>query len=150
MATATIDYIKYHRDTARGRTCLHPFYSSLAAAGIDVYYYPTRAELTTDVPDGVCAIAMVEAYATFTNTRKVVLILTSPLSLLYAATLKKIIIHLTYDPINPELVRIDRVPKSPLEEGELLPPKPIPHTRVDLHHTAGICNHRNIHIYLYH
>jgi hypothetical protein len=76
---------------------------------------------------------MGEADATFKHTRKVVLSLTSPLSLLYATTLQKIIIHLTSDPIIPRLLRIYRVPKPTPKEGEILPPKPIPHTRANLH-----------------
>jgi hypothetical protein len=78
---------------------------------------------------------MGEADATFQYTRKVVLSLTSPSPLPYATTLKKITIHLMFDPITPRLLRIYRVPKPPLEEGEVLPPKPTPHTRADLHHT---------------
>jgi hypothetical protein len=77
---------------------------------------------------------MREADATFKVTRKVVRSLNSPLSLLYAATLKKITIHLTSDYINPQPLRIYRVSRPPLEEGELLPPKPIPHTRANLYH----------------
>jgi hypothetical protein len=65
----------------------------------------------------------------------VVLSPTSPLPLLYAATLKKIIIHLTSNPIKPRLLRIYRVPNPPLEEGEILPQKPMSHTRAYLQYT---------------
>jgi hypothetical protein len=71
---------------------------------------------------------MGEAGATFKDTRKTVLSLTSPLSLLYATTPEKVTIHLMPDPINFRLLRIIRVPKPPLEEGEVSPPKPIFHT----------------------
>jgi hypothetical protein len=114
LATAIIDYTKYYRDASRGRTCIHTLYSSLTTAGIDVSNYQIVAEFTTDGPDGVGAIAMGEADATFQDTRKVVVSLTSPRPLLHAATLKKITIHLTSDPINPRLLRIYRIPKPPL------------------------------------
>jgi hypothetical protein len=70
---------------------------------------------------------MGEADATFKDIRKVVLSLTSPLPLLYATIVNKITIHFTSDPTNPRLLRFYRVPKPPLEEGEILPPKLIPH-----------------------
>jgi hypothetical protein len=120
MATAAIDCINYHRDTAQGQTYTHTLHahhtrtpSSLTTVGIEVSNYQTEAELSTDGLDEVVAIAMHEADATFKDTCKVVLSLTSPLPLLYAATLKKITIHLTTDPISPLLLRIYRVPKSP-------------------------------------
>jgi hypothetical protein len=134
MATAVIDSIYYHRVTARGRTCLHNLYSTLIAAGIDVPNYHTKPEIATDGPNGVGAIAMGEPEAIFKDTRKVVLSLTSPLSL-YAAIFKKITVHLSSYPINHRLLRIYHVPKPPLEGGIILPPKPIPHTPADLHHT---------------
>jgi hypothetical protein len=42
MATAVVDSVNnYHRDTAPGRTCLHTLYSSLTAAGVDIFRYHT-------------------------------------------------------------------------------------------------------------
>jgi hypothetical protein len=50
---------------------------------IEVTNFPTEASLsTTDEPDGVGAAAMGNEAATFTDTRKVVLSLTSPFPLL--------------------------------------------------------------------
>jgi hypothetical protein len=42
---------------------------------------------------------------------------------------EKNIIHLMPDPVHPRFLRIYCVPKPSLEDGEVLPPKPIPHTR---------------------
>jgi hypothetical protein len=33
------------------------------------------------------------------------------------------------DPIDPQFLRIYRVLKAAIEEGEILPPKPVPHTQ---------------------
>jgi hypothetical protein len=71
----------------------------------------------------------------FTGIRKVLLSLTSALSLLYATTLNKIRIHLVPDMINPRFMRIYRVSKPETEDGEILPPKPIPHTQGALNRT---------------
>jgi hypothetical protein len=56
---------------------------------------------TTWIDVVVGAIAMGNEAATFTDTRKVVLSLSSPRPLLYATTLQKITIHVMPDPINP-------------------------------------------------
>jgi hypothetical protein len=72
---------------------------------------------------------------TFTDTNKVVLSLTSPLPLLCATTLQEITIHMMSDLINPRFLRIYPVPKPTLEEGEVLPPKPVPHTKAVLNRT---------------
>jgi hypothetical protein len=136
MATAVIDSINYHRDAIRGRTCRHTLYSSLTAAGLGVSKYQTKAELTTDGPDAVGAIVVGEADTAFKATRKVILSLTYPLTLLYAATVKKITIYLTSDRINPWMLRIYRVTKPPLEAEQIIPPNTIPNTRAKLHQTA--------------
>jgi hypothetical protein len=39
------------------------------------------------------------------------------------------------DPINPRFLRIYRVPKPETKEGEILPPKPVPHTQAALNRT---------------
>jgi hypothetical protein len=54
----------------------------MTTAGIDVSNYLTKTELANDGPDEVGAVAMGEADAIFKHTRKVVLSLSSPLSLL--------------------------------------------------------------------
>jgi hypothetical protein len=54
---------------------------------------------------------MGSADTTITDTRKVVLSLTSLLALLYATTLRKIRIHVMPDPINPMFLRIYLVPR---------------------------------------
>jgi hypothetical protein len=54
---------------------------------------------------------MGSADSTSTDTRKVVLSLTSPLPPHVATTLQKLTIHMMPDPINPRFVRIYRVPK---------------------------------------
>jgi hypothetical protein len=100
--------------------------------GIDATGFRTEAALTTGGPDGVGAIdrpAMGNEADTITDTRKVFLNLTSLLPL-HAKTLQKIIIHMMPDPIiSPRFLRIYRVPQPSLEEGKVLPPKPIPHTQ---------------------
>jgi hypothetical protein len=136
MATAVVDSINYHRDTPRCRSCPNTLHTSLTPAGLYVSNYQKEAELTTNGPDGVGAISMSEADTTFKDTRKIVLILTSPLSLLYAATLNNNTIHLTSYLINPWLLCIYRAVKPSLEAREILPPKPIPHTCAKLHHIA--------------
>jgi hypothetical protein len=73
---------------------------------------------------------------TFTDTRKVVLSLTSPPALLHATTLRKTRIHLMPDPINPWFLRISRVPIPETEEGEILPPKPVPDIQAVLNRTG--------------
>jgi hypothetical protein len=78
IATAVTDSLNYHLGTVKGRTRLHALHSSLTAAGIDATIFPTEAALTTDGPDGVGAIAVDNEAATFTDTRKVALSLTSP------------------------------------------------------------------------
>jgi hypothetical protein len=119
MATSVNDSLNYHLNTANGRTGLHDLHSTLDAAGIDASGIPSEAILTTDGHDGVSAIAMGNEAASFTDTREVVLSLTSPH--LYAKTLVKITIHLMPDPINPRFHRIYRVPQPALDEGEVLP-----------------------------
>jgi hypothetical protein len=66
----------------------------------------------------------------------VVLSLTSHLPLLYAAAFRNRKIHLILDPINPRFLRIYRVPKPTLEEGEILPTKPVPHTYAAINRTG--------------
>jgi hypothetical protein len=68
---------------------------------------------------------MDNADATFTDTQKVILSLTSSRSLIYATTLRKITIRLVPDPIKPQSLRIYSGPKPTQEEGEVLPPKPV-------------------------
>jgi hypothetical protein len=78
---------------------------------------------------------MGSADSTFTDTRKVVLSPTSPLPLLYVTTLRKITIHLMPGPINPRFLQIFLVARPAIEEGETLPPKPVPHTQAALDRT---------------
>jgi hypothetical protein len=105
----------------------HALQSSLTA-WIDTTNFSTEAALTADGPDGLGYVAMGNEDATFTDTRKVVVSLTSPLPLLYAIiTLQKTNVHMMPDPINPRFLRIYRVPKPTLEEGEA-PPRSLPHT----------------------
>jgi hypothetical protein len=135
MATTVTDSLNYHPNATKGRTILHTLHSSLTAAGIEASSFPTKAPLATDGPDGVGVITMGNEDATFTDTRKVVISLTSTLSLLYATALQKLTIHLMPDPINPRFLRIYRVPQQTLGEGEVLPPKPIPHTQAAINRT---------------
>jgi hypothetical protein len=120
MAIAVTDSLNFHLITAKGHTRLHGLPSSLDASG-----FPTEAALTTDGPDGVGAIATGNEVDTFTDTRKVVLRLTSPFPLLHATALQKITIPLMPDPINSRFLRIYRVPQPTLEEGEV--PSPLAH-----------------------
>jgi hypothetical protein len=129
MATVATNSLNYHLNTAKGHSGLHALHSFLTATGIDATGFPTHAALTTDGPDGVGAIAMGNEAATFPETLKIVLSLTSPLYLLYATTLQKMSIHMIPDPINPRLLRICRVLPPTPEEVEDLPPEPIPHTQ---------------------
>jgi hypothetical protein len=62
------------------------------------------------------------------NEKLLVAATTPPLALLYATTLTKVRIHLMPDPINPRFLRKYRVPKPETEDGEILPPKHVPHT----------------------
>jgi hypothetical protein len=134
MAVAVTDSLHFHLDTARGKTTLHALLSYLTAAGVNVTTHQVEAALTIDGPDGLGAIAMGSADSTFTDTRKVVLSLTSPLPLFYAITLKKKNIYMMSHPIDPRFLRIYRVPKPAIEEGEILPSKPVPHTQAALDH----------------
>jgi hypothetical protein len=88
MVMAVTDFLNYRLNTARGRTVLHVPLSSLTADGVDVTRHQAAATLTTEGLDGVGAIAMGTADNTFTDTRKVVLSLTSPITLLYATTIR--------------------------------------------------------------
>jgi hypothetical protein len=81
---------------------------------VDVTKNQAPATLTTEGPDGAGAIAMGTWDNTFTDitdTRNLVLSLTSPLALLYATTLRKNRIHLMPDSMNPRFLRIYRVPR---------------------------------------
>jgi hypothetical protein len=81
----------------------------------------TEYKLTTDDgPAGVGAIAIKSTETSFADTRKVVLSLTS--------TLRNITVHLKPHPINPRFLRIYRFPKPTLEQGGVLPIKPVQHT----------------------
>jgi hypothetical protein len=111
MDVAVTNSLNYHLNIVRGKATLHALLSSLTAVGLDVTAHQAEAELTTEGPDDFGDIATVSADTTFTDTRKVVLSLTSPLALLYATTLSKIRVHLMPNPINPWLLRIYRVPK---------------------------------------
>jgi hypothetical protein len=128
MAVVVIDSLNYNLDNARGRTTLQALLISLTAAGINVTSHQVEARLTTDGPDGAGAISMGSASSTFTNTRKVVYSLASPLPFLITTTdtLKRVTIHMMPDPINPWFPQIYRVPKPATEEGEIPPPKPDP------------------------
>jgi hypothetical protein len=132
MATTVTDSINYHIDTVRGISCLHALHSTLIAARIDVTKFPAEATLIADRPDGVGANAMGNEAANFTDTRKVVLSLTSPLPFLDVNSLRKITIHMMPNYINPRFCRIYRVPKPMLGEGEVLPPKSIPNIQAAL------------------
>jgi hypothetical protein len=135
MVVAVTDSMHYHLDTARGKTSLRAFLSSLTAARVDITQHEATATLITEGPNGFGAIAMDTADNSFTDTRKVVISLISPLALLYATTLTKVWIHLMPDPINPRFLCIYRVPKPETEDGEILPPKPAPHTQAALNRT---------------
>jgi hypothetical protein len=117
MTTTVTDSLNYHLDTTKGRIGLHALHSSLTAAGVDASSFPAEAALTTDGPGGVGAIVVGNEAATFADTRKVVLSLTSPLPLFHATALQKIAIHMMPDPINPRFLRIYRVLKPTLEKG---------------------------------
>jgi hypothetical protein len=105
---------------------------SLTAVEVDVTQHQATTTLTTEGPDEVGAIAMRITGNSFTDAHKVVLSPTSPLALLYATTLTTIGIHIMPDPINPWFLRICHVPKPKTKEGEILPPKPVPHTQAAL------------------
>jgi hypothetical protein len=122
MAVVATDALTYYFAITRRHTRFHALLSSLTTAGVDVSTHPTEVALTTV---GADAIAMGSAETSFTDARKVVLSLTSPLPLLYATKLTKIHVHRIPDPINPRFLRIYRVPKAPLEEGEVPPQKQI-------------------------
>jgi hypothetical protein len=77
MATTVTDWLSYHLNTTKGRTGLHALHSSLTATRIAASF-PTKAAFTTDGPDGDGAIAMGNENTTLTDTRKVVLSLTTP------------------------------------------------------------------------
>jgi hypothetical protein len=126
MATTVTDSLNYHLDTTKGRTELHALHSSLTAPGVDASSFPTEAALITNGPGGVGAIAVGNEAATFADTRKMVLSLTSPLPLFYATTLQKIAIHLMPDPINPQFLRIYRVPKAHARERRSPSPQAYP------------------------
>jgi hypothetical protein len=54
----------------------------------------------------------------------------------YATTrLTKVRIHIMPDPINPRFLRIHRVPKPETKDGEVLPPKPVPHKQAAINRT---------------
>jgi hypothetical protein len=78
MAIALIDSLNYHMNIGKGMSGLHDLHSSLTTPRIDDPGFPTQAALSTDGPDGVGAIATGNEAATFTDTRKVVISLTSP------------------------------------------------------------------------
>jgi hypothetical protein len=74
----------------------------LMATCIDTFSFGTVINLTNDGPHGYGgAISLGAEDSAFTDNRKRVLSLTSPLPLLYATSLKKIIVHLMPDPVNP-------------------------------------------------
>jgi hypothetical protein len=129
MATAVTHSLRYHLYISKGQPGLHALHSSLTTAGVDATGLPTKAALTTDGLDGIGAIALGSEADTCTDARKVVLSLTSPLPLLYTTTLQKITIYMMPDPINPRVLHIYPLPHPTFEEGEVLPPKPIPHTQ---------------------
>jgi hypothetical protein len=106
----------------RGSTTLHVIMSSLIAARLDATQNQAAASLSTAGPEGAGAIAMGSADTTFTDTRKVVLSLTSPPDILDATTHRKIRINLLPDPINFRLIRIYRVPEPTVEEGQVRRP----------------------------
>jgi hypothetical protein len=133
MAVVATDSLMYYFAITRRHTGFHALLSSITTAGVDVSTHPTEVALTIV---GADAIAMGSAETSFTDARQAVLSLTSPLPLLYATTLTKIHVHRMPDPTNPRFLRIYRVPKAPLEEGEVPPQKnSIPHTSVVVNRT---------------
>jgi hypothetical protein len=129
MALAVTDFLNYRLDTARGKTSLLVLQSSLTATRVDITQHDATATLTTDEPDETGVTAMGTADNSLTDTRKVAISLISPLAL------PKIRIHVMPDPINPQFLLIYRGPKPETDNGEILPPKLVPHTQAALNRT---------------
>jgi hypothetical protein len=124
MATAVIDNINYHIDTARGRNSLHALYPSLTAAGIDVSQHKTKSALTTGRDRRYCyGRRGRHLHRPLQGGPKPPLSPPSPLCHYPRRT-----IHLMPDPIKPRFLCLYRVPKPALEEGEALPFRHVPHT----------------------
>jgi hypothetical protein len=136
MVVAVTDSLSYHLDTARVTTTLHALLSSLTAVGVNVTQHQATATPITEGPDGAGTIAMGTADNYFTDTRKIVLSLTSPLAPLNATTFRNNRIHLKPNrSISPPFLRIYRVPNLETEARKVLLPKPVAHTQAALNNT---------------
>jgi hypothetical protein len=106
------------------------------AAGVDLSSYTPKIKLTTEnLAEGTCALSLGNEGFNFIDNRKIVYNLSSQFPLFYATSRKKITIHRMPDPIIPLFLRVFQLPT--LEEGDIAPRKPVPHTtaalnRIDL------------------
>jgi hypothetical protein len=78
--------------------------------------------------DGKGTLSLGAEDSSFTDNRKLVLSLTSPLPRRYPPALMTITAHLKPDPVSPLFSRAYTIPKPSPEEGELVPKKPVSHT----------------------
>jgi hypothetical protein len=83
----------------------------LTDVGIDTSLYTTELALTREGPNENGALSLGAVDSTFTDDQKLVLSLTSPLSLLYATCFRTITLHFKPDPVSMLFLRVYRVPK---------------------------------------
>jgi hypothetical protein len=107
----------------------------LTDAGISTPPYNTKFVPTRDSLDGNGTLSLGAEADTFTDKRKLVFSLTSPLALLYATSLKKITSHPMPGLISPLFQRVCRIPTPSPEEVEIVPNKPILNTSATINRT---------------
>jgi hypothetical protein len=123
------DSITHDSATESDKLGLTNLLDKLTTAEINTSTYGTELILTSEGQDGNGTLSLGAVDYIFTGNRKPILSLTSPLSLLYAISLKKITAHLTPESISPVFLRFYRIPKSSSEESEIITKTPIvPHT----------------------
>jgi hypothetical protein len=136
VGQAIIDSITHDLATDTGKLRLKYLLTKLTDAGIDTPPLTTLGSLShATARTGTAPSLSARRTPSSPTAVKLLLGLTSPISHLYATSLKKTTVHIKPDPINPLFLCVNRIPKPSREEDEIAPKKPIPHTTAVTNHT---------------
>jgi hypothetical protein len=125
--------------TETGKLRLKNLISQLTEVGIDTSPYATELALTLYGPDVNGTPSLGAEDSTFLDNRKLVLSLPSP-SPSSTPPLTIVTVHLKVDSAKPLFLRVYRIPKPSSAEGEIVPNKPVPHTKAGINNTDMASN----------
>jgi hypothetical protein len=124
--------------TEMGKLRFKNLISQLTEAGIDRSPYASELALTLDGPDVNGTPSLGAENSIFPDNRKLVLSLTPSPS--PTPPLTTVTAHLKVDSAKPLFLPVYCIPKPSSAEGEIVPNKPVPHTKAGINNTDMASN----------